>query len=102
MAAAGQVDAMPEADRVNRFLAEPPDETRAFLRAHLLRRFGDQVHSMDWDHIRFRLPAHRHWFSEARLDMPDPAGFGRDMVEPILDQCHTIEDVVERINDADD
>jgi Pup amidohydrolase len=100
MAAAGHIDAMPDPDRVKRFLSEPPDETRAFLRAHLLRRFGDHVHAIDWDHVRFRLRAHRHWYSETRLEMPDPAGFGRDMVEPILDRCETVEDLVEQINDA--
>ena len=100
MASAGHVDAMPDPESVERFLTQPPDETRAFLRAHLLRRFGDQVHAIDWDHVRFRVRAHPHWYSEARLEMPDPSGFGRDVVEPILDRCETVEDLVEQINDA--
>jgi proteasome accessory factor A len=97
MASAGQVDAMPDPTRVERFLSEPPDDTRAFLRAHALRQFGDQVHSMDWDHIRFRQRNHRHWYTEARLDMPDPARLGRDEAGPQLERCQTIEDLVDSI-----
>ena len=84
MAAAGQVDAMPDPDRVEWFLSEPPDDTRAFLRAQVLRRFGDQVHSMDWDHLRFRWRTHRRWYAEARLDMlrPGPARPGRGRADP--------------------
>src|SRR5207253_1780337 len=83
--------------RVEWFLSEPPDDTRAFLRAQVLRRFGDQVHSMDWDHLRFRWRTHRRWYAEARLDMPAPARLGRDEVEPILDRCQTTEEHVEMV-----
>src|SRR5262249_26335548 len=41
MAAAGQVDNMPSAETVERYVAGPPDDTRAYLRAHALRRFGE-------------------------------------------------------------
>ena len=46
LAAAGHVEAMPSAERIERFVNEPPDETRAYLRAHLLRRFGEDVMDM--------------------------------------------------------
>jgi proteasome accessory factor A len=98
MAAAGQVDAMPDPDEVERFLAEPPDDTRAFFRAHVLRLFGDQVYSIDWDHVRFRARTHRRWFTEARLEMPDPARYGRAEVEPILARCKKPEDLVEMLD----
>ena len=48
MAAAGQVENMPPAETVERYVAEPPDDTRAYLRAHALRRFGEHVASMNW------------------------------------------------------
>jgi proteasome accessory factor A len=100
MAAAGRVDAMPDPDRLERSLAEPPDDSRAFLRAQVLRRFGDQVHSMDWDYLRFRVRTHRRWYSEARLEMPVPFRHGRDEVETTLEQCRTVEDLVERLDAA--
>src|SRR5262249_24177303 len=39
MAAAGQVEQMPSAEAVERFVAEPPDDSRAYLQAHAVRRF---------------------------------------------------------------
>jgi Pup amidohydrolase len=98
MAASGQVDAIPEPSHVERFMTEPPDETRAFLRAHVLRRFGDQIDSMDWDHVRFRLWTRGRWYKEARLDMADPSRLGRDEARPILDRCDSVEDLVDAID----
>src|SRR5207302_6204865 len=64
LAAAGQVEAMPTPERIERFVKEPPDETRAYLRAHVLRLLGEQVVDMDWDRIRFRVHADRYWSPE--------------------------------------
>jgi hypothetical protein len=94
MAAAGQVEAMPAPERVERFLREPPDDTRAYLRAHVLRRFGDHVSSMDWDRIRFRLQTDRYWWSETALPLPDPTAYGREESEPILQRCQTLTELV--------
>jgi hypothetical protein len=94
MAAAGTVEGMPSAATVQRFLAEPPDDTRAYLRAHVLRRFGDHVVHIDWDQIRFRTQTDRWWWSEASLRMPDPAGFTRADCEGMLASSPTLTDLV--------
>jgi len=49
MAADGKVDAMPTEQEIQRFSADPPEDTRAYFRAHVLRRFGDAVSSMNID-----------------------------------------------------
>lgn len=97
MAAAGHVEAWPGAERIEQFVREPPEDTRAYLRAHVLRRFGEHVAGLNWDRIRFRVPASRHWFAEAELAMPDPAGFGRAQAEPLLDRCHSLRDLIEAV-----
>jgi proteasome accessory factor A len=97
MAAAGQVEDMPTAETVERFVAEPPDDTRAYLRAHALRRFGEHVASLNWDRIRFRLPTDRYWWSETTLAMPDPSRLGREESEPILARCSTLAELVEAV-----
>jgi proteasome accessory factor A len=94
MAAAGMVEALPAPERVERFLTEPPDDTRAYLRAHVLRRFGDHVVDMDWARIRFRLETDRYWWSETALPMPDPTAFGREQSEPILARCETLTELI--------
>jgi proteasome accessory factor A len=97
MAAAGQVENMPAAETVERFVAEPPDDTRAYLRAHALRRFGEHVASLNWDRIRFRLPTDRYWWSETVLAMPDPSRLGRAESEPVLAKCATLAELVEAV-----
>jgi proteasome accessory factor A len=95
MAQAGQVDAMPTGDRIDRFFHEPPDDTRAYLRAHVLRRFGEHVADIDWSWIRLRLQTHRYWQTTATLAMPDPTGFGRSASDPLLERCSTVQELID-------
>jgi Pup amidohydrolase len=97
MAAAGLVDDLPAPERVQRFCNEPPDDTRAYLRAHVLRRFGDQVLDLDWDKVRFAVQTDRSWSAHATLPMPDPAGFGREASAPLLKRCASLRELVEAI-----
>jgi proteasome accessory factor A len=99
MAQAGKVEAMPEPERVTRFLDEPPDDSRAYLRAHLLRRFGGLVQRIDWDHLRFRVQTNRHWWSETVLSLPDLDRFGRDETQPLLERCSSLDELMEAIDD---
>jgi proteasome accessory factor A len=94
MAAAGLVEGMPAPATVERFLTEPPDDTRAYLRAHVLRRFGEHVVDIDWDRVRFRTHPDRYWWSETALPMPDPTAFGRTVSEPVLARCPTLTDLL--------
>jgi len=69
-AAAGGVDAIVSEERIARLAASPPEDTRAWGRAMLLRRAGPgELASVDWDHIRFRIGRGR-----LHLPMPDPLG----------------------------
>jgi Pup amidohydrolase len=95
LAVAGHVEAMPSAERIERFVQEPPDETRAYLRAHLLRRFGDDVVDLDWDRIRFRVEQDRYWSPGLWLGLPDPCAWGRDASEELLQRCPTVRELIE-------
>jgi proteasome accessory factor A len=93
MDVAGQVEEMPSAETVERFVTEPPEDTRAYLRAQVLRRFGEHVASLNWDRMRFRLPSDR-WWSETVLAMPDPSRLGKAESEPLLKKCATLAELV--------
>jgi proteasome accessory factor A len=70
---------------------EPPPETRAWARAHLLRLAGPgQVDQVDWDHIRFRL---RRGGRTARvhLRMANPLGWTRRQAGPILGEHSSLQ-----------
>jgi Pup amidohydrolase len=100
MAAAGHMEAMPAPATIERFVREPPDDSRAYLRAQVLRRFGDQVVDLDWDRMRFAMQTDRPWSWQATLGMPDPAGFGKAVSDPLLERCGTLAELVEAVGAA--
>ncbi len=78
--AGGVEETVPE-ESVARFTSEPPDDTRAWTRAMLLRRAAPgEVEQVDWDHIEFRLRGPRG--RRLRLWMPDPLEWTRARIEP--------------------
>jgi proteasome accessory factor A len=97
LAAAGQVEGMPTQARIEHFVQEPPEETRAYLRAHVLRRLGDQVMDMDWDRIRFRVQSDHYWSASLSLWMLDPTGFGRTASEGLLDHCDGVRELLDAV-----
>jgi proteasome accessory factor A len=97
-ASSGFVERMPDQQRLDRFAFEPPDDTRAYFRAHVLRRHGDAVSSMDWSRITFRVPVGRHWWSFAEIPMRDPRHFNRAETEALFQECSTLNELVEAAN----
>ncbi len=64
--------------RVERFVHQPPPDTRAFARAMLLRTARPEEFSrVDWDSMGFRLKGRRNWWSYRTLEMGDPLGMTR-------------------------
>jgi proteasome accessory factor A len=101
MAQAGVVEGMPSDEQIDRFVDEPPDETRAYLRAHILRRFGTAVHRMDWSWIDFRVPTSRGWWSSASVALPDPRRHTREECAAALAECRSLDDLVNAFSTTD-
>jgi proteasome accessory factor A len=76
---AGHVEPVVDAAAVARAYAQPPDDTRAWTRAHLLRVAGDaHVDLVDWDRVRVSVPAARPPFYRTRTaQLPWPYGHTR-------------------------
>ena len=77
-AARGVCEPVVSEAEIGRFLHDPPDDTRAWTRARLLRRFdAEEIQEIDWDHITIGLHTRNGWRRyELRLD--DPLGFTRN------------------------
>jgi len=74
--ARGAVERHVSEDEIARFEHEPPDDTRAWGRAMLLRAAGPHgVYDIDWDRIRFREPGAGYWPLLRTLEMEDPLSF---------------------------
>ncbi len=85
---AGLVEKLISPARVERFVHEPPEDTRAYLRAMLLRRLKPEaIDSIDWDRIRLRTPIRTGWPRRRYFELPmnDPSDFTRSRCEPLLE-----------------
>jgi len=91
---------IPEA-RIRHFEEEPPADTRAWLRAQILRLADpDDVVDVDWDEIRFRFRRDGSWWSSVyyTFHMGDPLRFTRRECEPVLRAARTIEEALRSLD----
>jgi proteasome accessory factor A len=73
MERAGQVEPVVTAAAVERLTTQPPRDTRALARAELLRRApAEAVVAVDWDRIRFELPADPTGLRSFTVRLGDP------------------------------
>jgi proteasome accessory factor A len=66
-------------DLVDRFTKRPPEGTRAYTRAMLLRKAGpSRIDRVDWDTMRFKGKQERHWWQTYRtFEMPNPLALSK-------------------------
>ena len=75
----GAVETVISESDIERFEHEPPDDTRAWTRAMLLRTFGaGEVESIDWHKITVRVRHADGGLSRVSLELDDPLGFTRE------------------------
>lgn len=96
--ASGQIDAVVREADIVRAMQEPPDDTRAWTRAALLRRAGAaRVEHVDWDGLGIRLDLRRHgytWSTRATVPLPCPYTGTRRDNEAACAPDQTLEDIV--------
>ena len=104
--AAGLVDRVVNDEEVERAVSDPPENTRAWTRAHLLRRAGaDVVEEVDWDLVRIRVVerrGERRWGARKTVRLTKPFGATRADNETIFLGNHTVEDIIEALGSSDD
>jgi proteasome accessory factor A len=73
----GSVDRVVSDEAIAYAVAEPPPDTRAWTRAHLLRLAGEaQIDRVDWDAVRVTLTSRLGsgvWRTLRTIDLPHPA-----------------------------
>ena len=82
--------------RIEHFVHEPPEDTRAWLRAQILRRVGaESIEDVDWDTIRFKFARRSdgRWTSYSYFELPmhDPLGFTKARCQRVLDESGSFE-----------
>ena len=98
---AGGVHRVVSPGRVERFVHQPPDDTRAWLRAQLLRRAPDPITDVDWDTIRFRFSeaTDSGWPRYTYVSLPthSPLRFTRRECQSLFEGEPSVQEVLRRL-----
>jgi len=92
---AGMVEPVVSEEAIERFTREPPDDTRAWGRAMLLRLAGrEEVRRVDWDEMQFSLNQADGAGSRQTLSMPDPLGFSKADTETLFEGAESLAELL--------
>jgi proteasome accessory factor A len=97
--ASGFTEQIVTPERIAHFTENPPEDTRAWTRAMLLRRAAStNIVSVDWDRIAFKLRGKHNWPTYRTLDLADPLGFTQAEAQPIFDSSLNLEEVLDALD----
>ncbi len=99
---AGLTESVASAAQIERFFYEPPEDTRAYARAMLLRSAKpDQIHSVNWDSIGFRLTGRSGWPLYRTLEMADPLAFTKADTAALFESGEPLETILDAMMHKD-
>jgi proteasome accessory factor A len=94
----GTVERVVDSSEIERFAANPPEDTRAWTRAMLLRLAGkERVERIDWDSVCVTTPRRDFQNRERSLELASPFAFTRRQSEPIFAGARSLDSVVNRL-----
>jgi proteasome accessory factor A len=94
---AGVVDRVASDAQIEWFMHNPPEDSRAWTRAMLLRVASPEVvDDVGWDFIRFRF-RDGYWHTFHRLELADPAGFTRAQAAPAFGRSARLDDLLDAL-----
>jgi hypothetical protein len=93
---AGVTERVVEDKRIEQLMHEPPEDTRAWTRAKLLRLTEpERVHHLDWDTMSFKGTSGSGWPLYRTLRLPEPLGLSRNDTEHLFAPGATLDDVLD-------
>jgi proteasome accessory factor A len=97
--AAGLFEPVATEAEITGFVSEPPENTRAWTRAMLLRAAGpDRVAKVDWDRIELQ-PAGAYW-RRTHIQLPDPLGATRSAAESVFSEAADFSSLLDGLHSA--
>jgi Pup amidohydrolase len=92
------VERVADDSTIEHFTVSPPEDTRAWTRAMLLRWAGpDGVDDVDWDSIRFKTGYERYQTIYRRLDMNSPLASTRAQSERCFETATTLDELLDAL-----
>lgn len=96
---AGLVERVVSPAEIERLVHEPPQDTRAYGRAMLLRRVGQEhIDYVNWDSIELKVPNSGYWPARHVVEMPNPAGFNKADTEALWESGGTWDRVLQALS----
>jgi proteasome accessory factor A len=89
----GDMERLVTDEEIDRAVAEPPVDTRAWFRGHALRRFSPAIATASWDGIVFDVGRH----ALQKVPMLEPLRGTRQMTEGLFTAAETAEDLLDLI-----
>jgi hypothetical protein len=82
--------------QIQKFTREPPETTRAWTRAHLLRLAeAEAVADVDWDRITFKLRSNEGLEKRRTVMLANPLGFNRNDTEETFRNSEVLNEVLD-------
>jgi proteasome accessory factor A len=89
-------------EQIQRFTREPPDNTRAWTRARLLRLAEpDSVAEVDWDRITFRLRQSYGAEKRRTIALSNPLGLTRQHAQAVFQRSETLDEALDLLGAPD-
>jgi proteasome accessory factor A len=96
MERAGCVQTVVSEAETERAVDEPPESTRAYTRGKLLALANpDEVVSVDWGWLRFRIKGRSYWPTYRSVFLSDPLGFTRSDTGAVFETATTLEQALD-------
>jgi Pup amidohydrolase len=97
----GFAERLVEERHISQLAEFPPEDTRAWTRAMLLRCAGPgAIASVDWDSIGFKLRGRNYWPIFRKVSLGNPFEFTRAEMEPIFQQAENLEAILDAMDAA--
>lgn len=81
----GEITELATAQQVLQATTHPPESTRAYFRGRVLDKFGDSVHSANWDSVTLDVGES----TLKRIQTIEPCKGTKEFVKDLLDSCDT-------------
>lgn len=101
MQRSGALEQVVTADEIERLHSGPPQDTRAWTRAMLLRRANDAgywVEDIDWDLMRFAQRRRKRWSFTPTLEMANPLAWTRAEKEHCFQRTESLDQLLEDLD----
>ncbi len=94
----GFVERIVSEDQIGMFSNNPPENTRAWTRAMLLRHADpEEIEDVDWDSISFSIRRTGYWPSRRTLDLSHPLYYTKGEAEPCFRNAKSLEEILDAL-----